>query len=104
MNTIAGSIVMQKSDKLLLVELQAENMLVNLLFPGFRTVRIAAYVRWNYGVLFEQWFEECLIPDTDETAVFVIDPHFIERPNYKQYAINTIANLVITLFTRVKSY
>ena len=44
MNTIVGNIVMQKSDKLLLVELQAENMLVNLLFPGFRTVRIAAYV------------------------------------------------------------
>ena len=25
------------------------------------------------SILFEQWFEECLIPDTDETAVFVMD-------------------------------
>ena len=25
------------------------------------------------SLLFEQWFEECLIPDTDENAVFVMD-------------------------------
>ena len=37
MNILVGSIVMQKSGILLSVELQAENMLVNLLFPGFRT-------------------------------------------------------------------
>ena len=99
MNTIVGNIVMQKSGIQLLVELRAENMLVNLLFPGFRTVRIAAYVRRNYGVLFEQWFEECLIPDTDETAVFVIDPHFIASLSYKLYVKNIIVGLVVVIFT-----
>ena len=99
MNTIVGNIVMQKSDKLLSVVLRAENMLVNPLFLGFRTVRIAAYVRRNYGILFEQWFEECLIPDTDETAVFVIDPHFIASLSYKLYVKNIIAGLVVTIFT-----
>ena len=39
MNTIVDNIAMQKSDKLLLVELRVENMLVNLLFPGFRMVQ-----------------------------------------------------------------
>ena len=93
MNTIVGNIVMQKLGRQLSVVLPAKNMHVNPLFPGFKTVRIAAYVWRNYGLLFEQWFEECLIPDTDETAVFVIDPHFIERRSYKQFVKNIIANL-----------
>ena len=45
------------------------------------------------SVLFEQWFEECLIPDTDENAVFVIDPHFIASLSYKLYVKNIIAGL-----------
>ena len=36
------------------------------------------------SILFEQWFEECLIPDTDETAVFVMDNASFHRKSKLQ--------------------
>ena len=42
---------------------------------------------------FEQWFEKCLIHDTDENTVFVIDPHFIVRSRCKLFVISIIVKL-----------